>query len=227
MPAVLLFTQDLERAGAQRQCVELALGLHREPDWRVEMAAIEPDGPLGAEIRGAGIPLHPCPRRYRWDLRPARRLADLTIDGGFDLVHSFLFLPNFYARLARLRHRPRVVISSLRSTGIEGLPRYVAEVLMAPLCDLIIANSEAGRRDLVARGVSARRIVGGQPTTTAAPGALARMPGAVPSPVAGSRKMYGESPVRALCLTRGTGPERIAPESLTRCLSDFVHGQMS
>ena len=31
----------------------------------------------------------------------------------------------------------------------------------------------------------------------------------------------------ALCLSCGTSPERIAPESLTRCLSEFVHGDMS
>jgi glycosyltransferase involved in cell wall biosynthesis len=52
-----------------------------------------------------------------------------------------------------------VIISSLRSTGIQGAPRYALEVLMAPLCDLIIANSEAGMRDLAARGVSPDRIL--------------------------------------------------------------------
>jgi hypothetical protein len=31
----------------------------------------------------------------------------------------------------------------------------------------------------------------------------------------------------ALCLSCGTSPERIAPESLTRSLSDFVHGHIS
>jgi len=159
MPAVLLVTQDLMRAGAQRQCVELALGLRTRPGWRVEVAALEPDGPLAAELHAAGVTLHACPRRWRWDLSPAGAIARLARDGRFDIVHTFLFLPNFYGRLARLRHRHPVVISSLRSTGIEGLPRYVAEVLMAPLCDLIIANSEAGRRDLVSRGVAARRIV--------------------------------------------------------------------
>lgn len=159
MPAVLLVTQDLERAGAQRQCVELALGLKSRPDWRVEVAAIEPAGPLAAELDAAGVPLHPAPRRWRWDLGPAHRLAALARAGRFDIVHGYLFLPNFYVRLARLRHRPPVAISSLRSTGIEGLPRYVAEVLMAPLCDLIVANSDAGRRDLLRCGVAARRVV--------------------------------------------------------------------
>lgn len=159
MPSVLLVTQDLERAGAQRQCVELALGLRSRPGWRVEVATLEPDGPLGEELRAAGVPLHECPRRWRWDLGPVGLIAAIARDGHFDVVHGFLFLPNFYTRLARLRYRPRVTISSLRSTGIEGLPRYVAEVLLAPLCDRIIANSEAGRQDLISRGVRADRIV--------------------------------------------------------------------
>ena len=159
MPAVLLVTQDLERAGAQRQCAELALGLRARAGWTVDVATLEAKGPLGAELQAAGIPLHAFPRRWRWDLSPVARIAALSRAGGHDIVHSFLFLPNFYVRLARLLHRPPAVISSLRSTGIEGIPRYVAEVLLAPLCDRIIANSDSGRAILRARGVSGRRIV--------------------------------------------------------------------
>ena len=158
MAAVLLVTQDLQRAGAQRQCVELALGLSRRPGWRVEVVTLTPDGPLAEELTAGGVPLVAAHRRWRWDLSPIGRIADRLRGGQFDVLHSLMFLPNFYSRLARLRHRPRLVISSLRSTGIEGVPRYVAEVLMAPLCDLIIANSEAGRRDLIAKGVAARRL---------------------------------------------------------------------
>jgi glycosyltransferase involved in cell wall biosynthesis len=158
MPAVLLVTQDLQRAGAQRQCVELALGLARRPGWRVEVATLTPGGPLAEELRAGGVPLVAAHRRWRWDLSPIGRIADRLRGGQFDVLHSFLFLPNFYGRLARLLHRPPLVISSLRSTGIHGVPRYVAEILMAPLCDLIIANSEAGRSDLLAKGVSTRRL---------------------------------------------------------------------
>ena len=155
----LLVTQDLNRAGAQRQCVELALGLHARPGWRVEVAVLEPGGPLTSELAGHGIPIHPCPRRWRWDLSPAAALARIAGAIGAEVVHTFLFLPNFYGRLARLRRRPPLLVSSLRSTGIEGWPRYAGEVLLAPLCDVVIANSDAGRDDLVRRGVSARRVV--------------------------------------------------------------------
>jgi glycosyltransferase involved in cell wall biosynthesis len=158
MAAVLLVTQDLQRAGAQRQCVELALGLSRRPGWRVEVVTLTPGGPLAAELTAGGVPLVAAHRRWRWDLSPIGRIADRLHEGRFDVLHSLMFLPNFYCRLSRLIHRPRLVISSLRSTGIEGVPRYVAEILMAPLCDLIVANSEAGRDDLIAKGVSARRL---------------------------------------------------------------------
>jgi glycosyltransferase involved in cell wall biosynthesis len=159
LSSVLLVTQDLQAAGAQRQCVELALGLARTAGWEVAVAALEPGGPLRRELDAAGIAVHDCPRRWRWDLSPARAIASLVRRCRYDLVHTFLFLPNFYGRLARLRTRPRALVSSLRSTGIEGWPRYAAEILLAPLCDRIIANSDAGRGDLVAHGVSPRRIV--------------------------------------------------------------------
>jgi glycosyltransferase involved in cell wall biosynthesis len=158
MPSVLLVTQDLQRAGAQRQCVELALGLRRRQGWRVGVAALEPDGPLAGELADADVPLFACPRRWRWDLSPVRKLADLTRREGFEIVHSFLFLPNFYVRFARFMHRPSVVVSSHRSTGVRGWPRYVLEVLLAPLCDVVIANSDSGRQALLARGVSAGRV---------------------------------------------------------------------
>ena len=158
MPRALLVTQDLQRAGAQRQCVELALGLVRA-GWQTEVATLEAGGPLEEDLRAGGIPIHHCPRRWRWDLSPVLALAALTRRFDPDVVQTFLFLPNFYGRLARLLRRPRLLVSSLRSTGIEGWPRYAAEVLLAPLCDLILANSEAGRVDLVARGVAPERIV--------------------------------------------------------------------
>lgn len=159
MPSILLVTQDLQRAGAQRQCIELALGLQKEKDWSVEVTAIEPDGPLAIELQNAGIPLHPCPRSWRWDLAPAHRIGNLARTRNHQIIYSFLFLPNFYARISRLAGHNSLVISSLRSTGVAGWPRYLTEILMAPLCDLIIANSDSGRNALIARGVAARRIV--------------------------------------------------------------------
>src|SRR5262245_19633897 len=43
-----------------------------------------------------------------------------------------------------------------------------------------------------------------------------------PRPETAGKALWG-----ALCLSCGTSPERIAPESLTRSMSDFVHGHIS
>jgi hypothetical protein len=42
-----------------------------------------------------------------------------------------------------------------------------------------------------------------------------------------ARQTAGQALWGALCLSCGTSPERIAPESLTRSISDFVHGHIS
>ncbi|HEU5181078.1 MAG TPA: glycosyltransferase family 4 protein [Candidatus Polarisedimenticolia bacterium] len=158
MPSVLLVTQDLQRAGAQRQCVELALGLKTLASWNVEIAVLEGERSLESELTGAGIPIRRVPRRWRWDLSPATGLGSLARQGGFDVIHSFMFLPNFYVRLSRLRHRTPLIVCSHRTTKMRGWPRAVLEILLSPFCDLMVTNSQAGREELVSRGMDPGRI---------------------------------------------------------------------
>jgi glycosyltransferase involved in cell wall biosynthesis len=98
------------------------------------------------------------PRRWRWDLSPVNGLVGILRERRFDVLHTFMFLPNFYGRLAGRRCRPGVLISSLRSTGVPGWHRYVAEVLMAPLCDLVISNSASGMDHLIRYGVNPSKV---------------------------------------------------------------------
>ena len=158
MQSALLISQDLQPAGAQRQCVELALGLRQSAGWEVEVIVLEPGGPLTLELEAAGLPVHICPRTWRWDFSPARGIASAAHRGRHDIIHSFLFLPNFYARLAGLKCRYPAIVSSLRSSGAEGWHRYLAEIAMAPLCDVIIVNSEAGRKHIEAFGVKPAKL---------------------------------------------------------------------
>src|SRR5206468_10993722 len=72
---------------------------------------------------------------------------------------SFLFLPNFYARLAGHLAGVPAIVSSLRGKGIEGRLRYRIDVATCSLCDVVIANSAAGRDDYVRRGASPDKVV--------------------------------------------------------------------
>lgn len=155
---VLLLTQDFDVWGAQRQIVALARTL--DPSrYEVRLGTLDSRGELGRELELAGIPVESFERRWRWDLSPITRLRDYLRREKIDILHSFLFLPNFYARWAgRLAGTP-AIISSLRGTGIEGWPRYALDVATCLLCHRMIANSEAGREHYVRRGGPRRRMV--------------------------------------------------------------------
>jgi glycosyltransferase involved in cell wall biosynthesis len=155
---VVLLTQDLDAWGAQRQLVELAKGLARRM-YDVRVGTLVPGGPLADELAAHRIPIADFSRRWRWDLSPISRIAEYLRRNSIDVVHSFMFLPNFYGRFAgRLAATPAVV-SSLRSTGIEGWPRFVLDVATCFLCDAMIANSVAGATHYARHGGLRSRIV--------------------------------------------------------------------
>ena len=155
---ILLLTQDLEVWGAQRQIVELAKQLNPSL-YDVRLGTLERHGPLIGDIEALGIPVKTFERRWRWDLSPIGRLVHYLRREEIDIIHSFLFLPNFYARFAGKLARTPAIVSSLRSTGIEGWHRYLLDVATCFLCDALIANSAAGRDDYVRHGGLRRRIV--------------------------------------------------------------------
>jgi glycosyltransferase involved in cell wall biosynthesis len=155
---VLLLTQDLELCGAQRQLVELTSGLDRTR-YEVRVGTLEPGGPFTETLVELGIPLVSFERRWRWDLSPIWRLARYLRQEQIDIVHSFLFLPNFYSRFAgRLAGTPAIV-SSLRGAGIEGRHRYRLDVWTCRMCHVLIANSAAGRDHYIQHGGPPAKLV--------------------------------------------------------------------
>src|SRR5437870_10214899 len=106
---VLLLTQNLGVWGAQRQLVELAKGLDRKL-FDVRVGTLTLGGPLTAELEERGIPIVDFERRWRWDLSPIWRIARYAREQAIDILHSFMFLPNFYSRFAgRLAATPVVI----------------------------------------------------------------------------------------------------------------------
>ncbi|MBI3784919.1 MAG: glycosyltransferase [Deltaproteobacteria bacterium] len=155
---LLLLSYDLDVWGAQRQLVELAKGL--DPNrYDVRVGTLVPNGPLATELAAARIPVVELERTWRWDLSPLFRLRRYLKSERIDIVHSFLFLPNFYARFAGRLAGTAAVISSLRAVGIEGWPRFVGDVATCVLCDAMIANSAAGAAHYVAHGGLRSRVV--------------------------------------------------------------------
>jgi hypothetical protein len=103
-----------------------------------------------------------------------------------------------------------------------------------PLGETILPGAPTNRRAAPATGrpvdFRPRRRAGAAPVTSlhgahfpgTAEGCPSRRHGLRTATTNNGKALWG-----ALCLSCGTSPERIAPESLTRSMSDFVHGHIS
>lgn len=125
-PHKFLFVIDnLSTGGAQRQMINLALGLSRR-GYQIEIFCYAAGDLLAHPLAAANIPVHWHIKRGRFSPDVILALSQLIRKGNFDLVLSFLTTPNFYAiaagRLLQLRRVP-VVVSERFGDLPGGVPR--------------------------------------------------------------------------------------------------------
>jgi glycosyltransferase involved in cell wall biosynthesis len=150
---VVILARSLEVGGAETQLSALAKGL--SPDlFDVTVACLYAKGPLLEELRSSGVQILPLEKKGRWDLlsfvfRTARSLQSLQPD----ILHSFLTPPNILSALIISWLKPCKLIWGIRASNMD-LSNYdwtwrlsfKAECLLSGRPDLIIANSDAGRK---------------------------------------------------------------------------------
>lgn len=111
MIKLLLLIPTLDRSGAEKQLTLLATRLPRD-EFETQVVCLTRGGPYETELKAAGIPCTVIGKRFKCDPFALRRLRRLIRDRDPDLLHSWLFAANAYARLAAgKRDRPRVVVS--------------------------------------------------------------------------------------------------------------------
>lgn len=150
---VLCVIDNLSTGGAQRQIINLAVGL-KQRGHDVAMFRYAPGDLLAERLEKENIPVHTHLKTSRFSVDVIRRLRRLIDQGRYQAVISFLSTPNFYAALAsRLsRARPAVVVSErfcdLRggSTRAELAARQVYR-----LSRTIVVNSHHQRENFLAR----------------------------------------------------------------------------
>jgi glycosyltransferase involved in cell wall biosynthesis len=174
---VLYLIGTLDIGGTERQLVQIAKGLDRE-SFEPVVVCLSKGGPLQEDLARFGVPVKIV------GLRSLRQIWHGPISLGRlvriigkerpDIVHGFLFwayvLGAYAARLAGVP----VVVASRRSLGIykRDKPHYLAlEGLANRLTDLIVANSDAVRSDVLEQEhLAARKVVvihNGVPTSGA------------------------------------------------------------
>jgi glycosyltransferase involved in cell wall biosynthesis len=162
---IVLLTRSLTLGGAQRQLIYLARGL-AERGHDVHVLSFYGGGELHATFADATVQVSDLGKSGPWDLlafaKKARsRLADLRPD----VIYSFLTPANLTAAGLRWFLPEHRLVWSVRASNLDfsaygpmvGLTTAV-ERRLSHVPDLIVANSEAGRRDAIARGFPAAKM---------------------------------------------------------------------
>ncbi len=150
----LFVIDNLSTGGAQRQMINLALGLTRR-GYLIELFCYAPGDLLAPPLNNAGIRVHWSLKRSRYAPDSIIALRRLIAGGRFDLALSFLNTPNFYAimagRLLGFRHIP-VVVSERFCDLPEGViwqDRFVRQFYR--FANHIVSNSHHQHANLAAK----------------------------------------------------------------------------
>jgi glycosyltransferase involved in cell wall biosynthesis len=165
-PTLLLLTRALDTGGAQRQLVELAIGLQRAR-WKVTVATFYPGGALETVLLGAGVPVVSLHKRGRWDVLGFMwRLVQLIRRERPQFVKGYLVMSNVVLSVIRPVIRDTRVIwgvaasdMDLRYYDLLSKTEFRLSILLSRFAHLIVANSEAGRKYHIAQGYCPARMV--------------------------------------------------------------------
>jgi glycosyltransferase involved in cell wall biosynthesis len=161
-PNVLIFTGSFDQGGSERQAVQLARLLHTTGRYRVRVACLKDGGVLRGEVEHlCEIPSFPLTSFYdRNMIAQLRRAARYLREQEIDIVQTFDFYTNVFAMTAAALARVPARIAARRETAGTKTPAQLwTERRAYQLAHAVVANSDAVRRELVASGVPARKVL--------------------------------------------------------------------
>jgi glycosyltransferase involved in cell wall biosynthesis len=147
----LLFIVDsFASGGAQRQMVQLAVGL-KQRQHEVEFFIYYPQYThFRAEVEGANIPIHEHYKTSRFSLSVVLALIQQIRQVDYDGILSFLTTPNIYAEIAHLQdHCPFLVVSERNIFPKQVTPKTWLVRQMHRIADHVTVNSHHQREKLL------------------------------------------------------------------------------
>jgi glycosyltransferase involved in cell wall biosynthesis len=246
---VAFVTHSLETGGSERQVAALAKGL-AGAGHDVAIVVLRSGGALEAELRDSGVCFVSLGSQDWYRPSGLRRITSVLRSFQPDVIHPYQSLPNVVITLLRPFLGRATLVWGVRDADMESTRRIrggrsmaAASTPLSWLADLIIVNSEAGRRFHLRRGYPKRKLVvieNGIDTEQFRPDAVRRaevrrewnvaddhrLVGLVARlhPVKGHREFIEAASIVArrapstdfVCVGRGDGPERSALEDLAR-----------
>ena len=161
---VTLLIRDLGYAGAQRQLVALAKGLHRAGDSVTVVSFY--GGPMQSELEAAGVNVIALGKKSRWDMLGFLwRLGQQIKASRPDVLYSFLNEANLVAALMKpLLPRTRIIWGLRDSETDAALYGWLGRLVftlskyLSRWPDLLIANSHSGARYYATQGYPSDRL---------------------------------------------------------------------
>jgi len=155
---ILQIIPTFDRSGAEKQMTLLARGLPRG-EFDVHVCALTRGGPLGEDLREAG--LDPVVIGKRWKLDP-RAFARLKRHVGRlkpDLVHTWIFAANAYGRAAALASGVKCLVAGERCVDPwKGWTELAVDRYLARRTQRIVAVSPGVRDFYVSKGLPGEKI---------------------------------------------------------------------
>lgn len=163
---ILLFIRSLELGGAEHQLLNLAGRLSKEHDVLV-LTFYDRD-----EYKMSGLLLNNCclislNKKSRWDIfRFIFKFLKVIRDVKPDVIYAFMGNASLVALLAPLASKRIAIVWGIRSSNmklalygrLQMLLRWL-ECNLSIFADLIIVNSEAGRREALSDGFKNKKII--------------------------------------------------------------------
>ena len=162
-PVVLQLIDSFHQGGSERQALQLTRLLHDSGRFRVQLACLNPDGVLRAEIEDLGLgetPAFPLTAFYNLNaFAQVRRFARYLRTNKVQVLHTHDFYTNIFGMFAGTLARVPVRVASMRETGgmrTSGQKRL--QRLAYSLAHQVVANSESVRSELIRQGVAPDKI---------------------------------------------------------------------
>lgn len=158
---VLFCTDNFGIGGTELNAVRTAEALVRR-GVELEVAALQPDGPLRPRYEAAGIPVHVFPLANLYGpgaMKQGLRLASLVRRSGFDVVHCHDIYSNIFAGFWARRGGASAVIAS-RRWGLDSTQRRLDTInrVAQRRSSRVLANSSEVAEMVQGDGVRADRV---------------------------------------------------------------------
>ncbi|CAN5494635.1 glycosyltransferase family 4 protein [soil metagenome] len=160
---VLQFIGSFHQGGSERQAVALTKMLKDDGSFDVFAATLNNEGVLRSDIETFGLPEIPeFPLTSFFNpnfVRQVRGCAKYLRDNKIDVVHTHDFYTNVFGMAAASLAGVPVRIASKRETGgMRSAAQKFVENIAFGRASAIVANAEAVREHLIARGIASDKI---------------------------------------------------------------------